>query len=422
MTHGHLPPLEIPSLPRHIKGELTLDGSKSISNRALIMLALANADADQFLSHLSTSNDTVTLQHLLANRNQSDTFNAGDAGTVFRFMAAFLAIRPGTQVLTGSARMKERPIGPLVTALRALGADIQYLEKEGYPPLQIGSPTAMGVETHTLTIDAGVSSQFLSALLMIGPYLPKGLELIPSGKMVSKPYLDLTMTMMQRFGAICRWENDRIIVQPGQYMPQPLRVEADWSAASYWYSFAALADSVELRLNGLTADSAQGDAVLAKMMTAFGIESRFEGDGVVLTKTGTVRQLFEWDFLECPDIAQTLAVTCAATGIQGLFTGLETLSIKETDRILAIKQELAKADVTFAKLPPRFNKKSPEKTWYMVDGKAHWEDKIQIATYGDHRMAMAFAPLAMLGTIVVEHPDVVKKSYPSFWKDVEKIF
>jgi 3-phosphoshikimate 1-carboxyvinyltransferase len=416
--------LQIPALPRHFRGTITLDGSKSISNRALMMMALAHADADRFLSHLSTSNDTVTLQHLLADRDQTDTFDAGDAGTVFRFMAAYLAIRPGTQILTGSKRMLERPVGPLVTALRTLGAEITYLGNEGYPPLQIGTPQNMGVATNSLSINAGVSSQFLSALLMIGPYLPNGLELIPEGNMVSRSYLNLTMSVMREFGASCTWEGEKITVAPGHYTPKPFRVEADWSAASYWYSFVALAENAELHLKGLFVQSGQGDAVVQKMMTSFGVESTFTDEGVVIKKTGPAKPSFEWDFLECPDIAQTLAVTCAASGVQGLFCGLETLSIKETDRIAAIKQELDKTGVTFSKLPPRFSKKNPDKTYYLVDGQCQWAADTPPAfeTYGDHRMAMSFAPLALLGRIIIEDPMVVGKSYPGFWKDLGHIF
>ncbi len=416
--------LQIPALARHFRGTITLDGSKSISNRALIMMALAEVNASDYLTHLSTSNDTVTLQGLLANRNTTDTFDAGDAGTVFRFMAAWLSIRPGKQILTGSKRMLERPVGPLVTALRTLGADITYLGQEGYPPLQIGAPQNMGVSTNTLHIDAGVSSQFLSALLMIAPYLPNGLELIPSGTMVSKSYLDLTMSVMREFGATCDWKNEKIVVAPTKYTPKPFSIEADWSAASYWYSFVAISDGAELHLKGLLESSRQGDAVVQKMMTAFGVTSEFDEEGVRIKKTGAAKPVFEWDFIECPDIAQTLAVTCAALGVQGLFCGLETLSIKETDRIAAIKQELAKTGVTFSKMPLRFSKKSPDKTYFLLDGQSHWEEGTvpQFATYGDHRMAMAFAPLGLLGTIIIEDPLVVGKSYPGCWQDLSIVF
>lgn len=403
---------------RRLRGTIALDGSKSISNRALIALALANAPAAEWLSRLSTSKDTVTLQRLLA--QQDTVYDAGDAGTTFRFMTAFLAIQPGVQTLTGSARMQERPCGPLVEGLRQLGASIEYAGKEGYPPLQIGTMHPNGA--NAVRVPAGISSQFLSALLLIGPYLPQGLTLAPDGPLVSKPYLEMTMAIMRHFGAQVEWSGDAIRVAPGSYTPKHLAVEADWSGASYWYALAALADEVDLRLEGLYADSSQGDAALVRMMTRFGIRTTFDGDAVVLQKSGEpLRPLFEQDFLSCPDIAQTLAVVCAGTGTQGLFSGLETLSIKETDRIAALKNELAKVGTDFIKMPVRLNQRTPDKTYFHVQGKAAWTTPPRFATYGDHRMAMAFAAFSLLGTVEIENPGVVVKSYPRFWDDLEKV-
>jgi 3-phosphoshikimate 1-carboxyvinyltransferase len=316
--------------------------------------------------------------------------------------------------------MLERPIGALVTALRSLGADIEYLGREGYPPLRIGPPQGLGQVSRQVRIHGGTSSQFLSALLMIGPCLPNGLELIPEGELVSRPYLEMTLQLMRCFGAEAAWQGDSIVVSPGAYTPREFVVEADWSAASYWYALAALAESADIRLNGLFVDSWQGDAVLSKMMQSFGIQTVFEEKGIRLQSSGTApKPLFEWDFLECPDIAQTLAVVCAGLGVQGIFSGLETLSIKETDRIAAIRNELAKVGVSFSKLPPRFSKKSPDQTFYLVDGRAHWQETPHFATYGDHRMAMAFAPLALLAPVVIEDPEVVRKSYGSFWEHLK---
>jgi 3-phosphoshikimate 1-carboxyvinyltransferase len=403
---------------RSLRGTLALNGSKSISNRALIALALAGTDADAWLSNRSTSKDTVTLQALLA--HTGDTFDAGDAGTTFRFLAAYLTTKPGQQILTGSARMLERPIGPLVDALRSLGADIEYLGQEGYPPLRIGTSTA--TTNRRIGVAANISSQFLSALLLIGPYLPGGLELVPEGPLVSRPYLDMTVKMMQYFGADVQWQGDALLVAPGVYQPRPLAVEADWSGASYWYAMAVFADDLHLRLEGCHAESWQGDAALVRMMQKFGIQSTFEKNTLVLTKTGQpARPIFEQDFLECPDIAQTLAVVCGGTGVTGIFSGLETLSIKETDRIAALKAELAKVDVSFAKLPKHMSQRQPDKTFYQVLGKAHWHNPPVFATYGDHRMAMAFAALAFLGDVVIEHPKVVAKSYPEFWQHLESV-
>lgn len=400
-----------------LRGNIALDGSKSISNRALIILALAGEKPDNWLTNLSTSKDTQTLRRLLAQKETA--FDAGDAGTTFRFLTAFLSTQPGMQTLTGSPRMLERPVGPLVEALRELGADLQFLGKEGYPPLKIGT---MAPKTRSIRVAANVSSQFLSALLLIAPYLPEGLELIPEGPLVSRPYLEMTLGLMRHFGATVDWQGDAIVVAPGKYTPRPLAVEADWSAASYWYAMAAFSSELDLTLQGLQEQSLQGDSVLAKMMQRFDIQSTFGDNEVRLTKMGKgAKALFEQDFLECPDIAQTLAVVCAGLGTTGVFSGLETLSIKETDRIGALKTELAKVGVSFSKLPAHFSKKSPDKIFYNLEGSANLSALPRFATYGDHRMAMAFAAFAMLGAIEIENPEVVSKSYPQFWEHLKQV-
>lgn len=400
-----------------LRGILSLDGSKSISNRALVALALAQAKPADWLSNLSTSQDTQTLQKLLA--QPSAHLDAGDAGTTFRFLCAYLATQPDEQILTGSARMLQRPIGPLVDALRSLGADIEYLGEPGFPPLRIGT---MRQTTRRVSVEASVSSQFLSALLLIGPYLPVGLELIPTGPLVSRPYLDMTISLMRHFGADVHWEGDAIIVATGPYTPKPLTVEADWSAASYWYAMASLASEVDLTLEGLQASSWQGDSVLAKKMQRFDIQTTFGENKIHLSKIGrSVSPVFEMDFVECPDIAQTLAVVCAGLGTVGVFSGLETLHVKETDRIQALKIELGKVGVSFAKLPPHFSKKWPNKIFYNLEGKADLSVAPRFATYGDHRMAMAFAAFALLGKIDIENPKVVAKSYPLFWQHLQQM-
>lgn len=406
-----------------LRGHIALDGSKSLSNRALIVLALAGADPATWLQNISTSKDTVTLRRLLT--HAGDLYDAGDAGTTFRFLTAYLSAQPGVQVLTGSARMRERPVGALVGALRALGADIQFLEKDGYPPLRIGEPHQLGKKIRSIRVEAGVSSQFLSALLLIGPYLPNGLELIPDGRLVSRPYLEMTMLMMRYFGVPVDWQGENVVVHPGIYQPRPLTIEADWSAASYWYALSAFAREVNLTLEGLFTDSWQGDAVLKVMMEKFGIETlpspHWNADAPCLLLRKRAHDLlpaFEWNFLECPDIAQTLAVVCAGLGVPGIFTGLETLAIKETDRIAALQTELEKVGVSFEKLPPV---SSADKTAYSVRGKAAWKDTPRFATYGDHRMAMAFAPLAMMAPVEIEHPAVVEKSYPKFWDHLKQV-
>ena len=403
-----------------IKGEITLNGSKSISNRALNLRALSGQDFE--IQRISTSKDTVTLERLLkefAAQKEGETveLNTGHAGTTFRFLTGYLAAQKGTQILTGSGRMKERPIGILVDALRNLGAEIDYLENEGYPPLQI-KERKNDFSNNQLTIAANTSSQYISSLLMLAPTLPNGLELTLDGKIVSVPYIQMTLKLMEQFGIKHTWENNVIKIENQKYQGSDFIVEADWSAASYHFSLAALADEVDLQLNGLFKTSTQGDSAIVEIMEQFGITTTFNEKGIHLKKSGESPQpMFEYDYLECPDIAQTLAVICGGLGTMGLFTGLDTLSIKETDRIAALQNELQKVKVYFSKLPPKFSKKSNQ-TYFMTEGKAIL-DTPTFETYEDHRMAMAFAPLALLGNIKVENPMVVVKSYPDFWKDLE---
>lgn len=399
---------------RKIQGQLRLTGSKSISNRALIIRALSGEDFP--IEQLAKANDTDLMMALLA--SDEIVRDAGPAGTTFRFLTAYLSLQEGSQVLTGTERMKQRPIGVLVEALRELGANIEYLEEEGYPPLRIGEPSDLG-KTNELRISAGTSSQFISALLMIAPVLPQGLRLHLEGKIVSRSYIEMTLGLMRHFGVTHEWEGQTISIQPQAYVPKPFVAEADWSAASYHYALAAFADELDLQLDGLFENSFQGDAALVEMMEQFGVHSEFNETGVRLTKTGTaLPPMFEWDFILCPDIAQTMAVICAGLGVQGLFTGLETLSIKETDRIQALKNELGKVSAYLSKLPARFSPNS-NKEYFTVEGTASFGDVPTFDTYEDHRMAMAFAPLAMLGQIKIEDPMVVIKSYPAFYEDLE---
>ncbi|MCF8246371.1 MAG: 3-phosphoshikimate 1-carboxyvinyltransferase [Saprospiraceae bacterium] len=401
---------------RHLVGDIYLDGSKSISNRALMIRALCGVDFD--IKSLSTSLDTQLMEQLLA--TDGEVLDAGAAGTTFRFLTAYLAAHTDrSRTLTGSERMKQRPIGLLVEALRKLGANIEYLENEGYPPLRI-HPTGGLSAANQLSIPANTSSQYLSALLMIAPTLPNGLELELMGNLVSRPYVEMTLLMMAYFGVGHEWEGDVIRVPPGKYQPRPFNVEADWSAASYYYAMAAFSDRCDLRLHGLFSDSWQGDSALAGMMQAFGVESIFYKNTLHLTKLPGTKPFFEWDFLPCPDVAQTLAVVCGGLGVHGLFSGLETLRIKETDRIAALQNELAKVQVFLSKLPDRFSQKA-DKEFFMIEGKAVVADSPVILTYEDHRMAMAFSPLSMLGDIKIEHPAVVEKSYPAFWEDLKSL-
>ncbi len=400
---------------KDIIGAIELESSKSISNRVLIIRALCENNFD--IQRLSGAKDTQTLLKLLS-QLENETFDAGHAGTTFRFMTAFLATQQGSQIMTGSERMQQRPIGELVNALNTLGADIEYLKNEGYPPLKINAPNDFG-KNNALSIPASVSSQFITALLLIAPTLPNGLNLTLEGNIVSRPYIEMTLALMQYFGVENTWEGNLIQIKPQPYIAKDFTVESDWSAASYYFIMAAFADNLDLELIGLQENSLQGDSVIVEMIKDFGVKTEFSSNGLRLSKSGDNNaDAFEWDFLKCPDIAQSLAVICAGTGVQGLFSGLETLRVKETDRIAALKNELAKVNAFFMPLPKRFSQKS-EKEFFMVEGKADWEQTPVFATYEDHRMAMAFAPLAMFKPIDIEHPQVVEKSYPEFWKDLE---
>ncbi|MDX1666629.1 MAG: 3-phosphoshikimate 1-carboxyvinyltransferase, partial [Saprospiraceae bacterium] len=350
-----------------LRGKISLSGSKSISNRVLIIRALCEEPFD--IEGLATAKDTHTLQKLLD--HPQGTLDAGAAGTTYRFMTAYLAFQPGTQVLTGSERMKQRPIGILVDCLRQLGARIDYLEKEHYPPLRIGEPGGeKTVQNSEIAISAGTSSQYISALLLIAPRLTGGLSLKLKGEVVSRPYIEMTLQLMANFGIDYRWEGDTITVPRQAYLARHFRVEADWSAASYYYAMAALSKDPDLTLSGLFPNSLQGDAVLADMMVNFGVRTEFLESEIRLTRDEEVKPaLFEWNFLKCPDLAQTLAVLCGGLGVQGLFTGLETLKIKETDRIEALKTELKKVSVYMSAVPQRLACNT-DRQYYLIEGKA----------------------------------------------------
>ena len=399
--------------PGRLSGTVALTGSKSIANRALIIRALTPGGFP--IERLAAADDTVRLQRLLG--SDDETLDAGPAGTTFRFLTGYLSRRAGHQVLTGSQRMKERPIGILVDALRTLGADITYVENEGYPPLRIGQSDLDA--THELTIAADTSSQYISSLLMLAPTLPRGLRLTLTGTIVSLPYINMTLALMAYFGVTAAWEGQTIVVEPQEYRARPFTVEADWSAASYYYGAAALAGSADLQIDGLFADSVQGDSVVAKLYARFGVTSTFNDTGVRIRKEAgaPVPPLFEQNFVECPDIAQTLMATCAGLGVQALYSGLQTLFIKETDRVAAMKTELGKVGIHLYKLPAHMSGAPAGEQVFAQEGKATFAGTPTFATYHDHRMAMAMAPLALLHPINIEDPEVVVKSYPDFYRD-----
>ena len=398
------------SLTKHnpdLIGAIKLNGSKSINNRALVIRALCEADCQ--LDNLSNAEDSQQLLELL--QSEEKVLDARAGGTTFRFLTAFLSIQSDTRILTGSARMKQRPVGPLVKALRQLGANISFLEKDGYPPIQIGAPS-IGHSNH-LSIPANISSQFISALLMIAPTLPLGLILELEDDIVSPSYIHMTLRLMKHFGIESDWQGRTIRIEAQKYKARDFFVEADWSAASYYYGLAAFAKNVDLTLEGLLPNSIQGDSVLAEIMTTFGIETQYLNNSIRLTKKENFElpKQFNYNFIDCPDIAQTLAVVCAGLGVPAHFTGLQTLRIKETDRIAALATELAKVSVDFP---------SVSHDAFPLEGKAV-VTKPTFDTYEDHRMAMSLGMLAMMGLVEIREPEVVGKSYPMFWEDLGKL-
>ncbi len=403
-----------------VKGKINLTASKSISNRVLIIRALCGENFE--IKNLATAKDTVTLNNLLS--GSFDKYDVGHAGTVMRFMTAFLALKEGEHIITGSERMQQRPIEILVDALKSLGVEIEYLKNEGYPPLKIKGGN---VDGGTVKLDGSVSSQYISALLLIAPVLKNGLTIQFEGEVISKPYINMTIEIMRYFGAKVEWNGNEIIVKQGNYQTKEFTVEADWSSASYWYGITALAKEAEIELNGLNKDSLQGDSVVHEIYKNFGIETEFFEGSVKLIKNSKLsaqHSKLDLDFENCPDIAQTVAVTCAALNIQARFTGLQTLRIKETDRIFALQKELTKLgfEIEVENDDLIINRHSCEsrKREFSEANLADWSN-ISIDTFDDHRMAMAFAPLALLNSITINNEDVVVKSYPDFWEDLESV-
>ncbi|MCB0514672.1 MAG: hypothetical protein R2798_05470 [Chitinophagales bacterium] len=391
-----------------IYGEIYLEGSKSISNRALIINALTGNKTK--LEGLASAEDTHVLQQALS--QLPPEINIGHAGTSMRFLTAFLACQNlGTFALTGSSRMLQRPIGILVDALNFLGADIQYLQQKNFPPLQINGKKLRG---GTIQIQADVSSQYISALLMMAPLMQNGLRLQLQGNMVSQPYIALTLHLMKMYGVEAIWQKNEIYVPPQSYQyVETLKIEADWSAAAYYFSLTSLAKDAQIVLHGLQQQSHQGDAAVAQLYEKLGVAHYFSGEKLVLQKsTEHVGDSFFYNFINCPDIAQTVLVSCAALGIKTFAEGLQTLRIKETHRTKALQNELAKIGKHL-----QFDEHSAS----LEKGLPQYSSELDFATYQDHRMAMSFAPLALRcpqGINIMDY-EVVKKSYPNFWDDMQ---
>lgn len=396
-----------------LSGIIKLPGSKSISNRILIIKALSGLDF--LIQNLSDSDDTKHLKEALEKYTSINLIDVGHAGTDMRFLTAFLSIKKGEYELTGSERLQQRPIKDLVDVLRTLGADIIYKNNEGFPPLQIKGNQLQGGEVE---ISGKVSSQFITALLLIAPYLKNGLELTIKDELVSKPYVHMTIELMKEFGASVVWKDNKIIVEPIPYTyhKKEFIVESDWSATSYYYSMVALSEiNTQLTIRGLFENSLQADAVCQVIYKNLGVQTTFNENEITISKKSETNSLLlELDFIQCPDIAQTLVCTCIGLNVPFKFTGLQTLKVKETDRITALQNELKKFDCAIE----------------ITDNSIQWNgnqssNKLvlnSVSTYNDHRMAMSFTPFCLLyENIIIENAEVVSKSYPLFWEHLKSI-
>jgi len=413
------------SVIRNPQSIIRISGSKSETNRMMLLQALYPTI---FIENASDSDDSVVLKQAIAifdapnSHHQTPILNVHHAGTAMRFLTAYFAIQENrTVVLTGSERMKERPIKILVEALRQLGADIAYLENEGFPPLKI---IGKKITTSKVTLNANMSSQYISALLLIAPKLENGLKLTLEGEITSLPYVKMTLELLNKIGVKTNFEGNKIIVShKSQVINHKFIVEGDWSSASYWYSIVALSEiGTQISLSSYKKNSLQGDSALVSIYKDFGLESIFnEDNSITISKTMNCHSndseqakqlsIVNYQLNNCPDIAQTIAVTCFGLGIGCYLTGLHTLKIKETNRLEALKIELTKLGASISVTNDSFTLESSSKI----------NANIKIATYNDHRMAMAFAPLAIKVPLVIETAEVVSKSYPDFWADLKSI-
>jgi len=384
---------------------ITLPASKSESNRALIIQAL-NSSASEILN-LSDSNDSRLMVDAL--NSTASEIDIKDSGTAMRFLTAYFVATNQVKILKGTSRMHQRPIGILVEALRNIGAKIEYLLNDGCPPIKIqGLPKQL---TNSLSIKADVSSQFISAILMIAPVLSHGLTLHFKGKVMSEPYINMTLALMEMAGIKLYRNINKVSIAHQDYKEFKLQIGADWSSASYWYAISAIGN-LQIELTDLYKTSFQGDKIISDMMIPLGVQSQFTDSGIKLTPTNYQDEV-TFDFSNCPDLAQTVMVVCAIKGIRGKMKGLNSLKIKETDRIWAMQNELAKIGAELIESGEDW-----ELSPISIEEELH---PVNIMTYDDHRMAMAFAPLCFYTDVTIDNPDVVQKSYPNFWKDLKKI-
>ena len=400
--------IEIFSNNKTIYGSIDLEASKSISNRLLIIKEFCKTKFE--IQNLSNAKDTKILNKILDSFETKKDINCEDAGTALRFAIAFLATKEGVWKITGSKRMHERPIKPLVDCLVKLGANIEYLEKKGFPPVKIKSKKLTGEK---LSLPGDISSQFISALLMIAPKIEGGLSLEITSKVLSKPYIDMTLDLMSEFGIESSWKNNLIKVEQQNYLGKNIKVENDWSASSFWYSFLALSKSGEIKIPNLYANSVQGDSVLSNIYLKLGIKTEFNESSITLLKTKTLAKEIELDLSNYPDLALPILVTGCGLGIKTNLKGLKSLKIKESDRLECIKKELEKFNVISSISDSSIKIKENQKII---------QPKHTIECHNDHRIPMSIAPLCMkVGSIKFDNKEVVNKSYPKFWEDFDRV-
>ncbi len=401
--------IDLSPTTKEININITLPASKSISNRVLIINSLSYSPYE--VENLSESDDTQILTNILdSNTNQ---FNVGAAGTAMRFLTGFLAKTVGEWQITGSERMKQRPIKILVDAINQLGGKISYLENEGFPPLKI---FGCGLKGGEIELDGGVSSQYISALMMIAPYMIDGLRIKLIGSVISIPYILMTKSIMEEYGVKVNFQDNIISILPQTYKPIQYKVEADWSGASYWYEILALGKRGTIDLPNLYQNSLQGDKAITDIFRHLGVETTFTDSGIKLNYNQSLvfkEDIFEYDFTDTPDLAQTVVVTACLLGIPFSFSGLQSLRIKETNRIMALSNELRKLGFVL-------QEKDDDKLLWNGE-KCDAAKQPTIETYEDHRMAMSFAPVSLITPIKIANPEVVSKSYPNFWEDFKRI-
>ena len=400
--------IEISSLNKTIYGSIGLESSKSISNRLLIIKELCKTKFE--IQNLSNSKDTKILNELLDSFKTRKDINCEDAGTALRFAIAFLTTKKGIWKVLGNKRMNERPIKPLIDCLIELGAEIKYLEKEGFPPIEIKSKK---LKSKKLSLSGDISSQFISALLLVAPTIENGLILEITSKVLSKPYIDMTLDLMRQFGIEHSWENKLIKVEQQNYLAKNIKIENDWSAASFWYSFLALSKSGEIKIPNLYANSIQGDSVLSSIYLKLGIKTEFNKDSIVINKTKNIAKEIELDLSNHPDLALPIIVTCSGLGIKAHLMGLESLKIKESNRLECIKKELEKFNVICS---------ISDSSIKIKENQNIVQPKSTIECHNDHRIAMSIAPLCMkVNSIKFDNKNIVNKSYPKFWEDFDRV-